>query len=84
MMKSNDADTDPSNIQTIDSELLDVKRVVMEIGVEDFERVCFKLRGYLIPETLRKTVWNYRFLYRGPKEHPLTMVMTKELTRRGT
>ena len=84
MAKSNDQIADPTNDQTIDSELLDVRRAVMEIGVEDFERVCFKLRGYLIPETLRKTVWNYRFLSRGPKEHPLTMVMTKELTRRGT
>jgi hypothetical protein len=84
-MKKASSETDPSHeTQKIDPELYDVTRVISEIGFKDFERVCIQLRGYLIPETLRQTIWAYRFLSRGQKEHPLTLMMTKELARKGT
>ena len=77
-------ETDASDqTNKIDPELHDVTRVTMEIGFKDFERACFQLRGYLIPESLRQTIWAYRFLCRGVKEHTLTLIMTKELARKG-
>ena len=67
----------------IENPLESINKITQEISIKNLDKFCNSMRGYLIPDTIRRTIWSHRLLKRSPREHPIHLSLAKELFRRG-